>query len=328
MKFFLTIALFVLADTILMAQLVPSTNQSFQLIQSFNPAFVGVDNFSSLKIGYRNQWVSFPGAPQYLNLVFSTRLKQPTDVVHNALKTGQSYGPGQLPAGRRAIQGLGLNLTREKYGVIENIDIGVSYSYQIPFSDKIYFSAGLAPSYSNARIQVDRLSTKDPDRFLEYLQSSSTSNSIFNIRTGVALYSPSFYLHFAYLQTWSHVIDENISPIGYNYIASAGAGVSTNIGPSTKLKPSVFLLMDEQHNELVLDYSVKAYFGSQIWGGLMYRSTGFGSVILGFELNTTIGASYSYEISTGGLRGFQNGSHELVLGLKLNNLRKLTPYVW
>src|SRR5690606_22400795 len=196
----------------------------------------------------------------------------------------------------------------------------------IPLARKVYLSIGVSPSYSNSRIQMDRLQTKDSDQFLEYLQSGSGSNAIFNVRSGVMVYSPGFYLQFSYLKAWSKTLDENVSPIGFSYVASGGLGVTTSIGPTAKLKPSVFLLVDEENNVLV-DYSVKAYFNTQIWGGVAYRSVGFGSVILGFELNSGVGASYSYEISTGGLRGFQKGSHEIVLGFKLGNLRKLNPYI-
>ena len=189
------------------AQIVPSSSQPFQLMQSYNPAFTGVDAFTSAKIGYRNQWMSLPESPKYLNLVFSTRIENPADIVHHALRTGSADSESELPVRERTIQGLGFSLVHERYGVMENIDVAATYAFHVPISKTIYLALGVSPSISNSNLKLDRLNTADPDIYLEYLQSTGASNSVFNLGTGLACYSPSFYFHLSYLKAWSQTID-------------------------------------------------------------------------------------------------------------------------
>ncbi|MGC3944261.1 MAG: type IX secretion system membrane protein PorP/SprF [Chryseolinea sp.] len=70
------------------------------------------------------------------------------------------------------------------------------------------------------------------------------------------------------------------------------------------------------------------YIEQKIWFGATYRSTRNLVALLGFNLNEMLGASYSYEISTGGMQQFSDGSHELVLSLRLNNFKRLSPQTW
>lgn len=309
-----------------LGQMVPNSNQAFQLAPAYNPAFTGVDDFASVKLGYR-QWVSFPDGPKYINLVVATRLKSPSDLIHNALRSGKPIRSETLPFGKRIIQGFGATIINEEYGVVKNFDVGITYSLQIPLGKKLYLSTGIAPYFSNSKFQLGDIKTLNNDSYLDLLKRQGNSNSEMNLRAGMLLYSPRFYVHASYLQVWNKVLDETISDFGYRFVATAGAGVSFNIGQKSSLKPSILMLFDEQ-NEIIIDYGAKVYLGEKMWSGLTYRSTGFVSFLLGIELNSLLGFSYSYELPTGGLKGFSSGSHEILIGLKLANHRNSKPYTW
>ena len=53
-----------------------------------------------------------------------------------------------------------------------------------------------------------------------------------------------------------------------------------------------------------------------------------GVALLGFNINDTFTASYSYEMSVGQFRKFNDGSHELVLSARLKNLKRYKQYTW
>ena len=81
-------------------------------------------------------------------------------------------------------------------------------------------------------------------------------------------------------------------------------------------------------NGLVMDFNMKAFFRENIWMGLSYRDIKSGIVIIGWNFDERLSASYSYEMSLGEFRQFNDGSHELVLGLRLKNFKKYTQYTW
>lgn len=81
-------------------------------------------------------------------------------------------------------------------------------------------------------------------------------------------------------------------------------------------------------NKFAIDYNVKMYIEQKLWFGASYRDIQSLVGILGFNLNELLGASYSYEISTSGMQQFSDGSHELVLSLRLNNFKRLSQQTW
>jgi type IX secretion system PorP/SprF family membrane protein len=310
------------------AQYIPNTNQSFQLAPVFNPAFTGIEEYTSIKIGNRTQWSSFPGAPRYINFVVNGRVRKPANVTHNALKQGTALTVEEMPRSKRMIHGLGASLvyqTNGSAGIIENMEGGITYSVHYPIGKKTYLAVGVSSNYNNMRIRWDKLQLKDPDKLVDGSMGSGLTN--INVRTGMVLYGPRFYFHMAYLKAYSQTQNEALTSVGYRYQATGGAGLRFNLSPTAEIRPSVNVLVDEQSN-IQIDYAAKFYLGNRAWGGFQYRDIGFAGMILGFEINPLLGVSYSYEIATNGMQSFNNGSNEIIVGLKLANLRKVNPYLW
>jgi type IX secretion system PorP/SprF family membrane protein len=310
------------------AQFIPNSSQTFQLAPAFNPAFTGVEGYTSIKLGYRSQWASFPGAPRFLNLVVAGRINHPADVTQNALRTGTTTTQDEIPKPKRMVHGLGMTLIHNSngdQGIIENLESGLNYAIHYPLNGGYFISLGLSLNYGSIRVRWDKLMLSDPDQFITNAQGSSFSN--LNARAGILLYSPRFYIHAAYLQLYTKTETGPFTEIGYRYKASGGAGIRFPLSAAMEMRPSLMAIMD-QYDNIDIDYSLKFYYEDKAWGGFSYRDNGFAALILGFEFNSLLGLSYSYEISTGGLQGFNNGSNEVIFGLKLANLRKQTPYTW
>src|SRR5690606_13211072 len=111
------------------------------------------------------------------------------------------------------------------------------------------------------------------------------------------------------------------------YRASLQAGVSFLLNADVTLKPSILALL-QMNDKVTVDYHVKAYFRQNIWLGLSYRDTQSGIALLGWNFNDRLSASYAYEMSLGEFRQFNDGSHELVLSVRLNNVRNYSQYTW
>ncbi|MGC1244541.1 MAG: type IX secretion system membrane protein PorP/SprF [Chryseosolibacter sp.] len=315
----------------LWGQYIPNNAQSFQFMPLFNPAFTGIENFNDLKFSYRYQWSGFGSySPKFINLSYHARMVEPLDLAYNSLRVSDpsSMNPENLPRSKRMIHGLGANLFHSEVGVLKSVGGNVNYSIHYPVSEKARFAAGLALLIENRKLDVAEVSVGGPDPFYDYLLSSASSQTDLNVRAGVLLYSPTFYVGLTYLPVVYTVLQASeLAMTEPFYRGSLQAGVSILMSADVTLKPSLLALV-QMNNKLAMDYNVKAFFKENIWMGITYRDIKSGVAILGWNFDEKLSASYSYEMSLGEFKQFNDGSHELVLALRLNNFRKYNQYTW
>ena len=65
-----------------------------------------------------------------------------------------------------------------------------------------------------------------------------------------------------------------------------------------------------------------------MWGGISYRLKDAWAAMAGVNINHLIDVGYSYDVPTSGMNQISVGSHEIILGLKLNNSRKIICPQW
>ncbi len=315
-------------------QYVPYSNQMFQYAASYNPAFAGVDPYTEIKLGYRTQWTGFGSdAPKFGNLVLNMRLKQPLDLSHNALRTSNAAAlkTANLPGGKRVIHGLGLNVFNEQISSIQRTGGVVNYSFHYPLSRKVYLATGVSGVIDAMRLRKDKLylgEFADHDKYYEDLLASGTSQTSLNVRAGLLIYAPGFYVGFSYYDLWHsqlRTIESNFNELHYR--GSGQLGFSLPLSSTLTLKPSLFALW-QTDDTFVIDYNMKLYIEQKLWFGLTYRGTDSMVTMGGFNFNQLLGVAYSYERSTSGLKQFSDGSHEVILLLRLNNLKRLQSSVW
>jgi type IX secretion system PorP/SprF family membrane protein len=312
----------------MVAQYVPTNSQGYQLMPLFNPAFSGVENFDDLKFSYRYQWAGFGKySPKFVNLSYHKRLKQPLDLSYNSLRLSSRTSP-QVPRSKRMIVGMGGNLFQSNVGVIKSVGGSVSLSLNYPLSQKARVAFGASALLENRKLDLTQVSVRDPDEYYNYLLRSSTAQTDLNLRTGVLLYSENFYFGLSYLpliniplQATDIALDQPF------YRGSFQIGYAFPIQTEVTLKPSILGLL-QMNNKLVVDYNVKAFIQDKVFLGLTYRDVQSGVVLLGFNINEMFTASYTYEMSLGAFKKFNDGSHELVLSARLNNIKKYTQYTW
>ena len=187
---------------------------------------------------------------------------------------------------------------------------------------------GMAVLVENRKMDVSAVTVRDPDEFYNHLLNSSTSQTDLNVRAGVLLYGEYFYFGVSYLPiVYTALESSELALTEAFYRGSLQAGVSLPLNADVTLKPGILALV-QMNNELTLDYHVKAYFRENIWLGMTYRDIKSGVALLGWNFNELLSAAYSYEMSLGPLRHFNDGSHELVLALRLDNFKKYSQYTW
>ncbi|HET7178929.1 MAG TPA: PorP/SprF family type IX secretion system membrane protein, partial [Chryseosolibacter sp.] len=158
--------------------------------------------------------------------------------------------------------------------------------------------------------------------------NSSTSQTDLNVRAGILLYGQKFYLGLSYFPLVYTVLDASeLAMTQAFYRGSVQAGIAFPLNADVMLKPAIMALL-QMDNAVAIDYSVKAFFKQNIWLGVTYRDIQSGVAIIGWNFNDRLSAAYSYEMSLGELKQFNDGSHELVLALRLHNIRKYSQYTW
>ncbi len=331
MKRVLLIYFFVLGGFVVRGQYVPNNGQAFQFISIANPAFSGVENFGDLKMGYRYQWSGFGDhSPKYINLGYDTRLKHPVDLKQNSMRVSRPslISPENLPRSKRIIHGFGVNVFHSTVGIVTSTGGIVNYAFNYPLSKKFRLAAGLGSVIESRKLKLDDLTFNEPDPFYNHLLTSAPSQLDLSVRGGVLLYSRGFYFGLTYLSAYNQALQASEVALETPfYRGSVQAGFTLNASAALSVKPSVlgYMLTD---NSFVIDYSVKAYLDDKGWAGRAYRDSGTGILMLGMNIGESLNASYSYEVGFGGFQPFGGSSHELVLGFRINNLKKEGSWVW
>ena len=314
------------------AQYIPNSNQSFQFAPLLNPAFTGVEGFRDLKLSYRYQWTGFgPNAPKYINLSYNFRIKEPLDLTLHALRTSSTVSKrkkDEVPVLKKTIHGLGGNVFNESVGPISRVGGGINYAFHYPLTNELRISAGIGAMLDNTRYNGDKLNFATPDRFYEDLATRGANHTELNIRAGLLVYSAKYFVGVSYYPIVNESLKSSQITVGdMFYKGSVIGGMAFTLTPTIQLKPSIYALW-QLDNKFMIDYNVKMYIEQKLWFGATYRDTKNLVGILGFNLNEMLGASYSYEVSTGGMQQFSDGSHELVLSVRLNNFKRLSSQTW
>lgn len=313
------------------AQYIPNSAQSFQFIPLYNPAFTGIESFNDLKISYRYQWSGFGSySPKFLNLAYMSRLVEPLDLAYNSLRVSDPSAmlPENLPRSKRIIHGMGGNVFYSQIGVLKSAGANISYAIHYPVASHLRLAGGISLLVENRKLDVGEITVRDPDEFYNHLLNGSTSQTDLNVRAGAVLYGPRFYFGFTYLPVvYTPIEASDLAMTVPFYRASVQAGFSFPLNADVTLKPSIVGLI-QMNNEWTLDYHVKAFFRENIWLGISYRDIRSGVGLVGWNFNERLTASYSYEMSLGEFKQFNDGSHELVLSFRLDNFRKQTQYTW
>src|SRR5688572_25212026 len=154
---------------ILRAQQKPQFSQYMTNNYLLNPAVTGIESYTNLKLGYRQQWVGLEGAPQSYYMTGHGaigRMPERKSVIKNGRKTFIPYRKMGVPNGRIAQsrpskphQGVGGSILMDQTGPISTTSLNVSYAVHIPLTRRIKASAGLSTGllmfkYNPALIQT------------------------------------------------------------------------------------------------------------------------------------------------------------------------------
>lgn len=276
------------------AQLSPFENMYFQNKYIYNPAMAGLEKGLNLNIGYRKQWSSFPGTPK-TGLI--TADFQPTEKV-----------------------GLGINVINDQAGLIKQTRAVATYAYHLRLSDETqHLSFGLSLGVNDSRVDYNGINGDQTDIEIgRYNQLKPYLDGDF----GVAYTSSNLYVGGALpnlKSTFFKSSEDRLDADRLLFIGIASYKIPVGDAKAFKLEPLAGLRVVKGHTDIV---DVGANFTMDNYG-LYFQSIYHSSQSLGFGIGLdqqTYAFNVAYNMETGQLNNYTNGTFEL--GLKLRLFRK------
>jgi type IX secretion system PorP/SprF family membrane protein len=297
-----------------------------------NPAITGIENYTDIKLSYRNQWAGITGAPvtTYFNIHGPIGKKD--------LRTSATsfQVPGDNPGGPKAWDdyavspahhGVGFQIINDKTGYISRWSVAASYAYHIPLSVKTSLAAGLNAGISSVSIDRSKivLGNLDPQDPAIGYSDGSISKIKPEIGAGLWLYSARYFIGLSVLNiipgkasfVKNKQYGETFTP---NFFASAGYRFA--LSDEVSVLPSA-MVQYWQPQLMAVHANVKLQYRDFLWIGGSYRFAdlvGGYSGMIGVNVSNTFNISYAYEhASNARLQAYTNGTHEVVLGFLIGN---------
>lgn len=271
-----------------------------------NPAYSGSKEEMSLTVLNRNQWVGLDGAPKTFTVSAHTPLRNEKIAV-------------------------GMYVYSDHIGATDNLGVVGSYAYRLKLG-KGKLCMGIQAGINQEKIDWNKVTMYQTEDPLLIARPASSLKPDANF----GLY---YYTHTYYFGISSKHLFENQFGIVDNSTTSAStysmftknlffmSGVVIPLSDKIMFKPST-LVKYASHAPVDVDLNANFLFNEKIWLGASYRS-GNNTMVFMIELQATpnLKIGYSYDACMGGLKNYNQGSHEIMLGYDLNLFRPrvLTP---
>lgn len=309
------------------AQQRPQFTQYFFNNFLINPAITGIERYIDVKAGYRNQWVGLSGAP-ITSFVYAYAPIGKSYISSNA---GSFSENGNNPNSRSYMQtymaaephhGVGFHVVTDQSGPFNSTALNATYAYHMGLAPRLNLSVGVSGGISMDKLdlsKIDVVSQNDP----AVIATANLGTKINpDAGLGLWLYGPTFFVGASVQQLLGSLSKITIAgqEVPHYYLTG---GYKFFISDEISLIPSA-MIKYASPTPVSFDLNAKAMFKDIFWLGAGYRKNDSFSAMAGFNISSLLNISYAYDISTSQLRTVSNGSHEIVLGLLLNNKYRVT----
>jgi type IX secretion system PorP/SprF family membrane protein len=311
------------------AQQLPQSSMYMMNNYLLNPAEGGTEDFIDLQVGYRSQWTGLDNGVGPKTMYFSGHspigkhsITKDTSRVRN-----EELENTVKPMGYSGVGGMVL---LDNAGHFNTLEVKGSYAYHLPVTKHFFLSLGAfvgvkQTSVDGNAITYDSQDGTDPVSGNTEFQSSLSPD----VTLGVWGYHKKYYFGISSFQLLGNDIkvaeNSDSDKLARHYYLTGGV----KIGLSAKvfLVPSL-LVKVLPGVPVTTDLNAKLNYNQNFWGGASFRMGNEAeSVVLlaGITLKNIVDLGYSYDITLNGLSTVSNGSHEIVLGLRLPNHQHHAP---
>jgi type IX secretion system PorP/SprF family membrane protein len=315
-----------------MAQLKPQYTQYILNNYILNPAITGIENYTDVKLSYRNQWVGIDGSPVTTYLTIHGP-KGKTDYRTTATSFEMS---GENPRGKRYWEeytaaephhGIGGQIVNHRAGYINRFSGFVSYAYHKPLGLKTTLSAGFQAGISSTSIDRTKINWAgtDPNDPAVGYDNGELKKIQPEIGAGLWLYGANYFVGVSAL----NIIPGKAKFVKNNRYGTyfvpyffATAGYRFFLNDDFSVLPSA-VLISLSPVPVQVHTNVKVQYRDKLWVGGSYRfSDQLGGVaaMVGINISNKMNIGYSYDIATNAdIRTLVRSTHEIQIGFLLGN---------
>ncbi|GAB3540307.1 hypothetical protein GCM10027443_38000 [Pontibacter brevis] len=312
MKNYILIFCFLLAGSVAVAQQKALYSQYMTNYYLLNPAASGAGKDLSIKAGYRNQWVGFEGAPKTFYVSGETALFKEESV------EGSPY------------HGVGGYAYTDQTGPTTRTGLSLSYAYHVPLSEKIYLSSGVFAGVQQYRFDANKIYLAEGSNERDPVTRSGNMNSFMpDLSLGTYIHSDKFYAGVSIFQVLGNrIFDagdvEDPSRLARHVLVSGGYNL--DVHSNVTVTPSALLryvngapLQADLNVEGAYHFTdgTKSKSDNMVWAGVSYRTNDAVIGLMGLQFKEQYQLSYSYDITTSTMRNYSAGTHEIMLGFRL-----------
>jgi len=324
----LSIGVLLLLASAVQAQQTPRLTQYYNNEFFFNAAGSNIERNMEGTIGYRKEWMNIEDSPRTLLMNFAIDLDRlrARKVRKFDLKHYKIHSTKRIRKIReKPRQMVGFRMFADKYGLFETSTFNLTYSVHIPISRALIMAVGMGAGVrqfnfdSGGAILSDNV---DPT-FTNFLILSEQKYSL-DLNAGIMIYGRN--LRFGYslneisdrifgssdIET-TNVVSRDAMTIQHVFLGSYRYELNERIS----LTPN-FMAMYQEQTPFVFNGGVTATYEDQIWLSAIYRSAQAIALGSGFVYQGRFTIGYSYDLTFGRYGGFGNGSHELILGFRMD----------
>ncbi len=299
--------------------------QYYQNLPAFSPSFTGANDFLDIRTGFRKQWAGFDNAPK---TIFASAYS-PIRFKHNAYKPNSLRASSNTPyqANDRLIPGakvgVGGYVLLDERGPIKDLESMLSVAVHVPITRKTYLSLGMSAGLLNKRIDFSDITVVDAindPTYLNYINNGA-SNSTFNLNTSIGIHSHGYYFSYSAMQIAQSFLsgNENISEDEAQGIRHhLMGGYRFFLDSKWELIPNTFVRI-QSGLPVFYEAGMRARYNQNLWLGVSYRNDKSTVGMLGFNFSDKFNFGYAYEYKSTEYSGFNKGSHEITLGIRLFN---------
>jgi len=301
-----------------------------------NPAISGIEDYADLRMGIRQQWSGLEGAPESYYVTLHMPINKDVSPSYRGRRTGDVAKEASTKRTNvyrrvRPHHGVGAMAMTTRTGPLKRSSFSGSYAFHLPLSRTTRIAAGVAPGivqYSLDQSYVKTANGNDPA-----VMDGRVNEVKFDLTMGLWLYSQSYYVGISGAQLVpgkrqllnTDTPGDNEGKLQKHYFATAGYRM--DITSELSVIPSVMVKL-AQPSPTSVDASVKVLYANRLWAGASYRYKDAVAAMAGINISPLLDVAYSYDAGASPLGAAHAGSHEVVVGFKLRNTRKVICPIW
>ncbi len=285
-----------------------------------NPATAGIDNYTTISLVAREQWIGFKGTPKTHSLSIDSRILNNSYIAKEApVRKKRIWGS------RSGRVGWAANIFNDHTGPLDKTGIAGTYSYHIRLSNSL-LSFGLTGIFYQFRINKDKIDLGD-EQYDQLVDGTKGRLYIPDADFGAFYTRKDIYGGISVKQLFQSSIqfgDKGDNEYRYKRQYNFMAGYFYTLNSNFIIEPSLLLKIPTS-SKPQLDLTAKVYFKEDYWTGITFRTGASIAYFFGVNYDRYF-FGYAFDYNFNKIMGHTFGTHEFMATAKFGeNARR---YKW